>query len=117
APASPGSAGSKTLTVEAPTRPGEVVGTVGYMSPEQASGEAIDFRSDQFSFGAVLYEMVTGRRAFRRKTHIDTLAAILNDEPEPVGSLQPAAPAPLRWIIERCLANAPDDRYQSTRDL
>ncbi|HKD18468.1 MAG TPA: protein kinase, partial [Thermoanaerobaculia bacterium] len=115
---SAGPAGSVTLTAATPpTKPGEVLGTVGYMSPEQANGEAIDFRSDQFSFGAVLYEMVTGKRAFRRKTHIDTLAAILNEEPEPVGRLQPTSPAPLRWIIDRCLAKAPEDRYQSTRDL
>ena len=72
------------------TTPGVVVGTVGYMSPEQASGEAVDFRSDQFSFGSILYEMATGKRAFQKKTAIDTLGAILNTEPEPIEHDQPA---------------------------
>ena len=99
------------------TTPGVVVGTVGYMSPEQASGEALDFRSDQFSFGSVLYEMATGKRAFQKKTAIDTLAAILNTEPEPIAQLNPQVPAPLRWIVERCLAKDPEQRYASTKDL
>ena len=72
------------------TQPGVVVGTVSYMSPEQASGQPVDFRSDQFSFGSMLYEMATGKRAFQRKTAIDTLAAILNEEPEPIAIGQPA---------------------------
>ena len=99
------------------TTPGMVVGTVGYMSPEQASGETLDFRSDQFSFGSILYEMATGRRAFQKKTAIDTLAAILNEEPEPIASVNPQVPAPLRWITERCLEKEPEGRYVSTRDL
>jgi WD40 repeat protein len=99
------------------TTPGVVVGTVGYMSPEQASGEALDFRSDQFSFGSVLYEMATGKRPFQKKTAIDTLGAILNTEPEPIASLNPQIPAPLRWIVERCLAKEPRQRYASTEDL
>ena len=106
-----------TTEVSPQTLPGEVVGTAGYMSPEQACGDRVDFRSDQFSLGSVLYEMATGRRAFRGKTPIDTLAAILNQEPEPIAQIQPGVPAPLRWTIERCLAKAPADRYQSTRDL
>jgi serine/threonine protein kinase len=77
-----------------PTRTGEIVGTAGYMSPEQARGEPVDFRSDQFSFGSVLYEMATGRRAFRGNTRIDTLAAVLNTEPEPITRFAPAVPAP-----------------------
>jgi len=99
------------------TLPGTVMGTVEYMSPEQASGLLLDFRSDQFSFGLVLYEMVTGKRTFRRRSNAETLAAILRDDPEPVPSLNPQAPAPLCWIIERCLAKNPKDRYSSTRDL
>src|SRR4030095_12976450 len=99
------------------TTPGVVVGTVGYMSPEQASAAVIDFRSDQFARGAILYEMATGKRAFQRKTAVDTLSAILNEEPEPVESLSPQAPVPLRWIVERCLAKEPEDRYGTTRDL
>ena len=97
--------------------PGVVMGTVGYMSPEQASGEAIDFRSDQFSFGSILYEMATGKRAFQKKTAVDTLAAILNEEPEPIAAINPQVPAPLRWIVERCLAKEPRGRYSATDDL
>jgi dipeptidyl aminopeptidase/acylaminoacyl peptidase len=93
------------------------MGTVGYMSPEQASGRPLDYRSDQFSFGSVVYEMATGKRAFRRSTHAETLTAIIREEPEPVARVNPRAPAPLRWILERCLAKDPDDRYTSTRDL
>jgi len=99
------------------TCPGTILGTVEYMSPEQANGLPVDFRSDQFSFGSVLYEMVTGKRSFQRPGKIDTLAAILRDDPEPVGSLNPQAPAPLCWVIERCLAKNPKERYASTREL
>src|SRR5215813_4752449 len=99
------------------TRPGIVLGTVGYMSPEQASGRPLDYRSDQFSFGSILYEMATGKRAFQKGTGAQTLAAIIQDEPEPVAQVNSRAPAPLRWIVERCLAKEPDERYASTRDL
>ena len=99
------------------TTPGVVVGTVGYMSPEQASGLALDSRSDQFALGSILYEMATGRRAFQKKTAIDTLAAILNEEPESIAGLNPQVPPPLRWITERCLDKEPEGRYVSTRDL
>jgi predicted ATPase len=94
-----------------------LVGTVQYMSPEQASGSRLDTRSDQFSFGLVLYEMVTGQRAFRRETAAATLTAILREQPEPIGALSPDAPAPLCWVIERCLAKDAGKRYDSTRDL
>jgi predicted ATPase len=99
------------------TQPGLVLGTVGYMSPEQASGRRLDFRSDQFSFGLVLYEMVTGKRAFQRSTAAETLVAILREQAEAIGVQNPDAPAPLCWVIERCLAKEPDKRYVSTRDL
>lgn len=94
-----------------------IVGTFGYMSPEQTRGEALDSRSDQFSFGVVMYEMGTGRRAFAGATNIDTLAAIMRDQPEPMRRLNAQVPAPLEWIVERCLAKACQDRYPSTRDL
>ncbi len=94
-----------------------VVGTAGYMSPEQASGQRVDGRSDQFSFGAVLYEALSGRRAFRRATRAETLAAVIREDPEPLAALCPRAPIPLRWIVERCLSKDPDGRYASTRDL
>jgi len=99
------------------TQPGLVLGTLGYMSPEQARGDRLDFRSDQFSFGLVLYEMVTGKRPFQRSTAAETLVAILREQAEPVELQNRAAPAPLCWAIERCLAKEPDKRYVSTRDL
>src|SRR5262245_41757944 len=91
-------------TVSGATQEGIILGTVGYMSPEQAVGEKIDYRSDQFSLGSILYEMATGKRAFQRASAPQTLAAIIQDEPEPIAELNPKVPAPLRWIIERCLA-------------
>ena len=104
-------------TVSGGTQPGIVMGTVGYMSPEQALGKALDFRSDQFSFGSILYELATDRRAFQRGSAPETLTAILREEPEPIASLAPLTPAPLRWIVERCLSKNPGDRYASSRDL
>ncbi|HSP94926.1 MAG TPA: protein kinase [Thermoanaerobaculia bacterium] len=103
--------------VAPPTEPGTVMGTAGYMSPEQASGQPLDFRSDQFSLGVILYEMATGRRAFQRKTRAETLVAIMREEPEPIGQANPKAPGPVRWIIERCLAKDAEERYASTKDL
>jgi predicted ATPase/serine/threonine protein kinase len=99
------------------TEHGTVMGTVGYMSPEQATGEEVDFHSDQFSFGSVLYEMVTGIPAFRKKTYAETTAAILRDVPECIRSRTLHAPPPFVWIVERCLAKDPKERYASTRDL
>ena len=99
------------------TRPGIAMGTIGYMSPEQASGGVADSRSDQFSFGLVLYEMLTGRRPFTRPTAVETLSAIIREDPPPVAELNPSVPAPVQWIVDRCLAKAPSDRYGSTRDL
>jgi len=107
-----------TAAQEAPrTDAGIVLGTAGYMSPEQAAGRPVDYRSGQFAFGSILYEMVTGRRAFAGASAAESLAAIIQKEPEPVTSLQPKVPVPLIWIIERCLAKEPSERYESTRDL
>jgi Tol biopolymer transport system component len=100
-----------------PTQPGVVMGTAGYMSPEQASGLPVDFRSDQFALGAILYEMATGKHAFQRQTGAETLVAIIREEPEPLGQLAPKTPAPVRWIVEQLLAKDPEERYASTRDL
>ena len=99
------------------TQTGVVMGTAGYMSPEQASGTAVDFRTDQFSLGTILYEMATGKRAFQRATSAETLTAIIREEVEPIEAINASVPAPLRWIIERCLQKDPDERYASTRDL
>jgi predicted ATPase/serine/threonine protein kinase len=116
--ASPGAALSETLAMSAwQTQPGIFLGTIQYMSPEQASGSELDFRSDQFSFGLVLYEMVARKCAFKRTTAAETLTAILREQAEPIGVQNPDAPAPLCWAIERCLAKEPDKRYVSTRDL
>jgi predicted ATPase len=99
------------------TQPGALIGTVGYMSPEQANGQPTDFRSDQFSFGAVLFEMVSGNPAFLRRTSAETLVAIMREAPGSLGSAKLNVPAPFLWIVERCLAKEPQDRYASTRDL
>jgi predicted ATPase len=111
--------GLDTLTAspDQMTQPGVILGTVGYMSPQQAAGERVDFRSDQFSFGVILYEMATGRRAFERRSAVETLAAILRDEPESIGHINPHIPPPLQWTVKRCLAKKPEDRYASTEDL
>ena len=107
----------RTARKEEQTRPGTVMGTSGYMSPEQARGRPADFRSDQFSFGAILYEILTSRRAFQRQSSVQTLTAIIEDDPEPIATVNARVPQPLRWIVDRCLAKDPADRYASTRDL
>jgi TolB-like protein/Flp pilus assembly protein TadD len=108
---------SAATTVAGATAPGVVLGTAGYMSPEQAVGREVDFRSDQFSLGAILYELVTGIRPFQRGSAVETLSAILRDEPAPIAATAPQVPEGLRWVIERCLAKDPEERYASTRDL
>ncbi|HTD55790.1 MAG TPA: protein kinase [Silvibacterium sp.] len=97
------------------TDPGTVMGTVGYMSPEQANGDDVDFRSDQFSFGAVLYEMISGHPAFPGRGRAEIMAAIVRDQPQPPMSV--LAPAPFFWILQKCLAKDANQRYSSTRDL
>jgi len=110
-------AGSQIATATGGTSPGMVLGTVGYMSPEQARGGTVDFRSDQFALGAVLYELVSGARPFRGESAVQTLSAIIEKEPEPVARLRSGVPRPLVWIVERCLAKDPAERYASTLDL
>jgi eukaryotic-like serine/threonine-protein kinase len=96
------------------TQPGTVLGTANYMSPEQARGGSIDYRSDQFSFGLILYELASGKRAFSKESAVEILAAIVKEEP---AALDAKLPPPLRWIIDRCLIKDPRQRYESTRDL
>jgi serine/threonine protein kinase/Tol biopolymer transport system component len=103
-----------TETLGARTEEGAILGTIAYMSPEQAQGLKLDPRSDIFSFGAVLYEMVTGRRPFRGETKVSTLAAILNREPEPLAE---ATPRELDRIVQRCLRKDPARRFQTMADL
>jgi predicted ATPase/serine/threonine protein kinase len=99
------------------TNPGMVMGTPQYMSPEQARGHDVDFRSDQFSFGVLVYELATGRSPFARASAVETAASVITDQPEPILRLRPETPAPLVWAIERCLAKNRDDRYASTTEL
>jgi eukaryotic-like serine/threonine-protein kinase len=99
------------------TREGTIVGTVQYMSPEQVEGKELDGRSDIFSLGAVLYEMITGKRAFEGKSQLSVASAILEKEPVPISGLKPLAPRALEHTISRCLAKDPDDRWQTARDL
>jgi serine/threonine protein kinase len=108
---------ASAIATIAKTDPGTIVGTVGYMSPEQAAGKALDYHSDQFSFGSIFYEMVTGKRAFHRESAVQTMSAIIQEDPEPVGATTQQTPAPVRWMIDRCLAKDPEERYASTRDL
>jgi Tol biopolymer transport system component/predicted Ser/Thr protein kinase len=99
------------------TEEGFVVGTAAYMSPEQAEGKKVDARTDIFSFGAVLYEMLTGQKAFHRETKIRTLAAILREEPKPAGQINEALPGDVEQILGRCLRKDPQRRWQSISDL
>ncbi len=109
--------GSQAATATQQTGAGVVLGTVGYMSPEQATGRAVDYRSDQFALGAILYEMASGRRAFQRTTPVETLSAILKEEPADLTATEPSTPEALSWIVTRCLSKQPEERYHSTQDL
>lgn len=108
--------GESTFKMAA-TEPGMVLGTVGYMSPEQVRGENVDQRSDIFSFGAILYEMLTGSRAFKRDSAIETLSAILKEEPPELSSTLPNIPLPLEKLVQRCLEKDRGRRFQNARDL
>ncbi len=106
-----------TLVETGGTGEGKVVGTVGYMSPEQAEGKKLDARSDIFSFGSVLYEMVTGRRAFQGETAMATLSLVLLGEPKAVSEIVPTAPRELERVLQRCLRKDPAKRFQHMDDL
>ncbi len=119
-PANPPSAGL-TQTIATPQQPlttqGMIVGTFQYMAPEQIEGRDADARSDIFAFGAVLYEMVTGRRAFEGKTTASMIAAILAADPPPISSVQPLSPIALEGTVKSCLAKDPDERLQTAHDV
>src|SRR5439155_1499141 len=122
AKAAPPLAAGETLTAAATrttpvTQQGTIVGTFQYMSPEQVEGKEVDARSDIFSFGSVLYEMLTGRPAFSGKSQLSVASAILEKEPEPITTRLPLTPPALDRTIRVCLAKDPEERWQSARDL
>jgi len=114
-----GSGDDTTRTIaEAPlTVEGSIIGTVSYMSPEQAQGKKVDARSDIFSFAVVLYEMVTGTRAFAGDSALSTLSAILRDETRPIPEIAPDTPPQLEHVINRCLRKQPDQRFQTMKEV
>ena len=114
--AMPGETSAPTAVKEQ-TREGVVMGTIGYMSPEQVQGRVADQRSDIFSFGCILYEAATRQKPFHASSDVDVLHQILHDKPTPIEEINPEVPAELRRIIRRCLAKEPDKRYQSMKDL
>ena len=108
---------SEVLTEKQITDPGTVMGTVGYMSPEQVRGQIVDHRSDIFSFGSILYEMLTGERAFQRDTAAETMAAILKEEPKESAESNTLISLPLEKILQRCIQKKPERRFHSAHDL
>ena len=110
-------AGADAPTMQAVTEPGLIMGTVGYMSPEQVRGKAADHRSDIFAFGSILYEMLSGERAFRGETAADTMSAILKEEPPELSETARNVPPGLERIVRHCLEKNPAERFQSTGDL
>jgi serine/threonine protein kinase/tetratricopeptide (TPR) repeat protein len=105
-----------TASLNPQTNPGQVLGTVGYMSPEQVRGQPADARSDIFGFGAILYEMLTGKRAFRRPTAAETMCAILNEDLPTDSQFSSGVPPPLQKVVRRCVEKTPDQRFQSALD-
>jgi serine/threonine-protein kinase len=113
-----GSSSASLATMSQPlTAEGTIVGTFQYMSPEQVEGKEADVRSDIFSLGAVLYEMITGKRAFEGRTTASTIAAILAGEPKPISTIQPMSPLALERVVKACLEKDPDDRMQTAHDV
>jgi Tol biopolymer transport system component len=113
----PPNASGEEATVTQKTDPGVVLGTAGYMSPEQVRGKLVDHRTDIFAFGTILYEMVTGKQPFRKSTSADTMAAILNEEPSSVSQVTPATPPGMQRVVHRCLEKDPEQRFHSAHDL
>jgi serine/threonine protein kinase/Tol biopolymer transport system component len=107
--------GAPTISQE--TQPGVVMGTAGYMSPEQVRGQAADHRADIFSFGTILYEMLTGKRAFQKPTSAETMTAILNEDPAGISLVTSNIPPALQRVVHRCLEKNPEQRFQSASDL
>jgi eukaryotic-like serine/threonine-protein kinase len=116
-PENVGGEGSALTTTPQATEPGVIMGTVGYMSPEQIRGGSVDHRSDVFSFGAILFEMLAGRRAFQGDSSIETMNAILKEEPPELGGTGRTVPPALDRVVRHCLEKNPSRRFQSARDL
>src|SRR5262249_25219478 len=112
-----GSAVTNLPTATAGTEPGVVMGTLGYMSPPQVRGKPADARSDIFSFGAILYEMLAGQRAFHGDSAADTMSAILKEDPPELSVTNQNVPAGLDRIVRHCLEKSPEQRFQSVRDI
>jgi len=112
-----GTVPSDAATLASQTEPGMVMGTVGYMSPEQVKGQNADHRSDLFSFGAILYEMLSGKRAFSGETSVETMSAILKQDPPELTETNRTAPPALERIVRHCLEKNPEERFQSARDV
>jgi len=106
-----------TVTLREETKPGYVMGTAGYMSPEQVRGQAADARSDIFGLGAILYEMLTGKRAFQKSTSAETMSAVLNENPPTISQVTPDVAPGLQRIVNHCLEKSPDLRFQNASDL
>jgi eukaryotic-like serine/threonine-protein kinase len=113
----PAASGTSAPTMGIGTEAGIVMGTAGYMAPEQVRGEAADHRADIFAFGAILYEMLTGKRAFQRSTSAETMTAILKEDPPGISQVAPASPPALQRVVHRCLEKNPERRFQSASDL
>ena len=116
-PLDPGDVSAETRTASVHTEAHTILGTVGYMSPEQVRRSPVDHRSDIFSFGSVLYEMLAGSRPFRGETEAETMTAILNQDPPPLAEATGKVPVALERIVRHCLEKRPEDRFQSARDL
>ena len=113
----PATPATRAPWIRALTREGSIIGTVSYMSPEQAEGKRVDVRSDIFSFGSVMYEMLTGRRAFEGRSGISTLSSILRDDVKPIYQAAPDVPPLLEQIVLRCLPKEPSARWQSMKEI
>ncbi|MDH3816880.1 MAG: serine/threonine-protein kinase, partial [Acidobacteriota bacterium] len=108
---------TETPTATLDTAPGGLIGTIPYMAPEQVQGQPADHRSDIFGLGVVLYEMLTGHRPFGGSTSVETAAAILKEDPEPISAAAPAVPSTLSGVVSKCLEKRPEDRFSSAHDL
>jgi serine/threonine protein kinase len=108
---------SAPTTARDVTREGAILGTLSYMAPEQLEGKKVDSRTDIFAFGATLYEMAAGKKAFSESSQASLISAILRDEPKPISQVQPMTPPALDAVVKTCLAKDPDDRWQSAHDV